>query len=100
VHTTKDTTQNIVSLANNLLKNIDGSFGKDLYDFTFYTSGKSAGQGAVAGYQDYLVATLAAPPVLTAAPTSNPVPEPGTGLLFAAALGGLGLFGRRRNKRS
>lgn len=99
VHTTKDTTQNIVSLANNLLKNINGSYGSELYNFTFYTSGKSAGQGALAGYQDYLVATLA-PPTLTTTQLTNPVPEPGTGLLLAAALGGLGLFGRRRSSRS
>lgn len=84
VRTNSNTTQNIVSIANGMLNQINGVYGNDNYSFTFYTSGKSAGTGTTAGYQDYLVV--------------NKIPEPGIGLLMATALGGMSLLSLRRRK--
>jgi hypothetical protein len=84
VRSNKDTTQNLVAEANAMLNQIDGHYGKDNYDFTFYTSGKSAGVGNTAGFQDYLVA--------------NKIPEPGMMLLMATALSAAGLVSLRRRK--
>lgn len=90
----KNTTRNIVSEATAMLKHIDGIHGGDNYSFTLYTSGKSAGQGSTPGAQDYLVAE----PAAQALRTANPIPEPGSGLLVATALGAAGLLSLRRRK--
>ncbi|MDR0777321.1 MAG: PEP-CTERM sorting domain-containing protein [Azonexus sp.] len=82
VATNAKTNQTIVGIANEMLSQLNGILGDDLYSFTFYTSGASNGEGSSKGFQDYLVATK--------------VPEPASALLLVTALGGLLL--RRRQK--
>ncbi|MDR0777322.1 MAG: PEP-CTERM sorting domain-containing protein [Azonexus sp.] len=78
----------IVGIANNMLSQLDGILGGELYDFTFYTNGMVNGQGDIEGYQDFLVVSKK---------PNNEVPEPASTLLLVTALGG-GLLLRRRQK--
>lgn len=92
VRSNANTNQTIVGVANDMLSQLDGTLGGNIYDFTFYTSGKINGEGNTNGFQDYLVATKVPPP-----PTTE-VPEPASALLLATALGGGLLIGRRRRQ--
>lgn len=84
VSKTASTNASIVTTAQAMLAQVDGNYGSDNFSFELFTSGKSLGQGRVAGYQDFLVVTK--------------VPEPGMLGLLAGALGSLGLVSLGRRK--